>query len=86
MKNLQFLTILIEIFPILSKMFSNFIEFFVKIWAKFRKFYKCVFVAGSGAAPEANEFIKILVEKSTETCNFLIIFMNYEKFLFTRLI
>ena len=40
-----------------------------------------------GGAPEASEIIKNLVEKSTETCDFLKIFMNYEQhFLFKQLI
>ena len=32
-----------------------------------------------GGTPEVREFIKSLVEKYMETCNFLKIFMNYER-------
>ena len=63
-------------FSIFSKAFKNLIKFFSKIW---KILDICVFSGSGGDAPEASEFIIILVEKSKVTCNFLIIFVNYER-------
>ena len=73
-ENLQF-------FPKFCQMF---IKFFEKIWAKISKYQKYAFVRSSrGGVPRSQRIyfnksinFNILVEKSTETCNFLKILME----------
>ena len=79
MKNLQLFEYLTGDFSVFSKMFKKIIEFFAKNWAKLYIILEVCICRGfrvGGRAPEASEFFKILVEKSMETCSFLIIFVN----------
>ena len=55
----------------------DFFKSFFKICQIFGKNLENAFVGGSGAElPDASEFLEIWVEKSMETCNFLIVLME----------